>query len=243
MSTERSAAENPSSTAGSRSTGDSRSTAGSRSTVRRPRGAVREGLIAAGLELARTGGPDAVVLREATRIVGVVPNAAYRHFADRDELLAAVCAAAMDELGARMAAAVAAVPGERGDADAAFGRMAAVGTAYLDFARTEPKLFATAFAVPEQHPYFVPENAAGSDRTPLGQLRDVLDELVEAGLLDPRRREGVEFPVWSTVHGLAVLIEQGPLRVAPEEDVRLLTDKVLGFIAESLLAGVPEAGA
>ena len=62
---------------------------------RRPRGAVRDGLVAAGLELARTGGPDAVVLREATRMVGVVPNAAYRHFADRDELLAAVCAAAM----------------------------------------------------------------------------------------------------------------------------------------------------
>src|SRR5215470_3511096 len=63
---------------------------------RRPRGAVRDGLVAAGLDLARTGGPDAVVLREATRMVGVVPNAAYRHFADRDELLAAVCTAAMN---------------------------------------------------------------------------------------------------------------------------------------------------
>ncbi|HEX3711228.1 MAG TPA: TetR family transcriptional regulator, partial [Trebonia sp.] len=60
---------------------------------RRPRGAVRDGLVAAGLELARAGGPEAVVLREATRMVGVVPNAAYRHFADRDELLAAVCGA------------------------------------------------------------------------------------------------------------------------------------------------------
>src|SRR5215469_2413643 len=79
---------------------------------RRPRGAVRDGLIAAGLELARTGGPDAVVLREATRIVGVVPNAAYRHFTGRDELLAAVCAAAMNELADRMAAGVARVRGK-----------------------------------------------------------------------------------------------------------------------------------
>ena len=86
---------------------------------RRPRGAVREGLIAAGLELARTGGPDAVVLREATRMVGVVPNAAYRHFADRDELLAAVCAAAMGELAGRMAAGVARVHGAYGDPAAA----------------------------------------------------------------------------------------------------------------------------
>src|SRR5438067_13568631 len=95
---------------------------------RRPRGEVRDGLIAAGLELARTGGPDAVVLREATRMVGVVPNAAYRHFADRDELLAAVCAAAMGELADRMAASVARVPGEYGDADAARHRLGAIGS-------------------------------------------------------------------------------------------------------------------
>src|SRR5580692_4005264 len=92
---------------------------------RRPRGVVRDGLIAAGLELARAGGPDAVVLREATRIVGVVPNAAYRHFADRDDLLAAVSTAAMRELAARMAAGVAQVPGAYGDAVAAQQRLGA----------------------------------------------------------------------------------------------------------------------
>src|ERR1700738_1855161 len=115
---------------------------------RRPRGAVRAGLVAAGLERARTGGPDAVVLREATRMVGVVPNAAYRHFADRDELLAAVCAAAMRELAARMAAGVALVRGRHGDPAAARRRLSAIGMAYLEFAREEPGLFATAFAVP-----------------------------------------------------------------------------------------------
>ncbi|MEB0222417.1 helix-turn-helix domain-containing protein, partial [Pseudomonas sp. AB12(2023)] len=47
--------------------------------------------IDAGLELARSGGPSAVVLREATRRAGVTPNAAYRHFADRSALLEAVC--------------------------------------------------------------------------------------------------------------------------------------------------------
>ena len=145
---------------------------------RRPRGAVRDGLVAAGLELARTGGPDAVVLREATRMVGVVPNAAYRHFADRDELLAAVCAAAMNELAARMAAGVARVPGRPGEPDAARGRLRAIGTAYLTFAREEPGLFATAFALPQQHPYGVPDGRTEPDRSPLNQLRTRLDELV-----------------------------------------------------------------
>src|SRR5215470_18751070 len=146
---------------------------------RRPRGAVRDGLIAAGLELARAGGPDAVVLREATQMVGVVPNAAYRHFAGRDELLAAVASAAMRELAARMAAGVARVRGRRGDPAAAGRRLAAIGRAYLEFARQEPGLFATAFAVPHQHPYDAPGGGTGPDPLPLDQLRAVLDELAD----------------------------------------------------------------
>ena len=66
-----------------------------------------------------------VVLREATRMVGVVPNAAYRHFADHDELLAAVCVVSMRELAARMAAGVARVRGPHGDASAARRRLRA----------------------------------------------------------------------------------------------------------------------
>ena len=50
-------------------------------------GDLHRALLDAGIELARQGGPDAVVLREATRRAGVAPNAAYRHFANRDDLL------------------------------------------------------------------------------------------------------------------------------------------------------------
>jgi len=201
---------------------------------RRPRGAVRDGLVAAALELARTGGPDAVVLREATRMVGVVPNAAYRHFADRDELLAAVCAAAMDELATRMAAGVARVPGEHGDPAAAAQRLRAIGVAYLTFAREEPGLFATAFALPQQHDYGVPDGGTGPDRSPLGQLRAALDELVDAGVLGQGRRDGIEYPVWSAVHGLAVLTSQGPLRDVPAAAREHLDLRVFTFIEEGL---------
>jgi AcrR family transcriptional regulator len=201
---------------------------------RRPRGAVRDGLVAAGLELARAGGPDAVVLREATRMVGVVPNAAYRHFAGRDELLAAVCAAAMRELADRMAAGVARVRGSYGDAAAARSRLGAIGTAYLEFAREEPGLFATAFAVPQQHAYGAAGGATGQQDSPLGHLRTRLDELVDAGVLQRQRRDGIEYPVWSAVHGLAVLAGQGPLRDVPEGARRHLEELTLIFIDESL---------
>ena len=206
---------------------------------------MRDGLVAAGLELARTGGPDAVVLREATRMVGVVPNAAYRHFADRDELLAAVCSAAMRELAGRMAAGVARVPGAYGDPVAARLRLGAVGTAYLEFAREEPGLFATAFAVPQQHAYGAASgtgpgagsgaaSGAGAERLPLDYLRAALDELVEAGVLSRRRREGLEYPIWSTVHGLAVLAGAGPLRDVPGAARDHLEQLTLAFIAGSL---------
>jgi AcrR family transcriptional regulator len=201
---------------------------------RRPRGAVHDGLIAAGLELARAGGPDAVVLREATQMVGVVPNAAYRHFADRDELLAAVSAAAMRELAARMAAGVARVRGKYGDPAAARRRLGAIGRAYLEFARQEPGLFATAFALPHQHAYGPSGGGAGQDPLPLDQLRAVLDELADAGVLDRQRRAGLEYPIWSTVHGLAVLTGQGPLRELPDATRHHLEKLTLAFIGEAL---------
>jgi AcrR family transcriptional regulator len=202
---------------------------------RRPRGAVRDGLVAAGFELARQGGPDAVVLREATRMVGVVPNAAYRYFADRDELLAAVCAAALSELAARMAAGIERIRGKYGDPRAAGRRLRAVGSAYLAFAREEPGLFATAFALPQHHTYSAPDGGTGQDDSPLGLLRTVLDELVEAGVLQRDCREGLEYPIWSAVHGLAVLTEQGPLRDLPDAMRHRLENRTFAFIEEGLV--------
>jgi AcrR family transcriptional regulator len=202
--------------------------------ARRPRGAVRDGLVAAGVELARTGGPDAVVLREAARMVGVVPNAAYRHFADRDELLAAVCTAAMRELAARTAAGTGRVRGRYGNAAAARRRLRAIGQAYLEYAREEPGLFATAFALPHQHAYSAPDSGTGQDPLPLNQLRAVLDELADAGVLSRRRRAGIEYPIWSTVHGLAVLTGQGPLRDAPDTTRHHLEEVTRTFIEAAL---------
>ncbi|WP_152184999.1 TetR/AcrR family transcriptional regulator [Segeticoccus rhizosphaerae] len=209
---------------------NSESTGGRTTARRHPRGAVRDGLVSAGLELARAGGPDAVVLREVARRVGVVRNAAYRHFADREELLAAVCTAAMRELAARMAAAVGRVRGRYGDPVAARHRLRAVGRAYLAFARAEPGLFATAFALPPQHDYEGPDRGTGRVPMPFDQLRAVLDELADARVLNRRRRAGVEYPIWSTVHGLAVLTGEGPLRDLPDETLRHFEELTGDFI-------------
>jgi AcrR family transcriptional regulator len=167
-----------------------------------------------------------VVLREVTRMVGVVPNAAYRHFADRDALLAAVREQAVAQLAGRMADGMDEVRAGAHTPTGARLRLRAVGRAYLEFARTEPGLFDTAFASPD-HP------TASSAPGPLEHLRAALDDLVRAGVLEPARRPGLEFPTWATVHGLAVLL-RGPLHSLPEREKQRLETRTLAFIGASL---------
>ena len=196
---------------------------------------MRAALVNAGLELARTGGPDAVVLREVTRLVGVVPNAAYRHFADRDAFLAAVSDAAVARLAQRMADRTRQVRARRGTRSGAQRRLQAVGRAYLEFARTEPGLFDTAFAATQDH-----SPAATVTPAPFDHLKAALDELVEAGLLDPARRPDVEYPTWAAVHGLAVLL-RGPLHSLSDRQKLQLEAQTLAFIGASLGGARPQS--
>lgn len=194
----------------------------------RARGAVRAALIQAGVELARSGGPDAVVLREVTRRVGVVPNAAYRHFADRDALLAAVRDDAVRQLARRMADKMSQVRAGAHTPTGARLRLGAVGRAYLEFARTEPGLFDTAFA----HTVH-PSRTTSGEPQPLEILQAALDDLVAAGILDPARRPNIEYPTWAAVHGLAVLV-RGPLSSLPDREKTRLEAQTLAFIAASV---------
>jgi AcrR family transcriptional regulator len=187
-----------------------------RSTYRH--GDLKHALIEAGIELARRGGPDAVVLREATRRAGVVPNAAYRHFASRHELLQAVRAAALSALAVAMETELAALPRGRRKAEFARASLRAVGVGYLKFAQAETGLFRTAFSVAADDPGAVSASAAGrSGLGPFQLLGAALDKMVDAGALPAARRPGAEYLAWSAVHGLAMLVIDGPLRrLAPE---------------------------
>jgi AcrR family transcriptional regulator len=192
----------------------------------RPRGAVRAALVEAGLELARSGGPDAVVLREVTRMVGVVPNAAYRHFAHRDALLAAVRDAAVRELAGRMGDRMSQVRAGPHTPTGARLRLRAVGQAYLEFARNEPGLFDTAFAATDDH-------LATDEPAPLHHLQSALDNLVSAGILAPDRRLNIEYSIWAGVHGLAALL-RGPLHSLPEREKMRLEAQMLAFIGAAV---------
>ncbi|MFD9690842.1 TetR/AcrR family transcriptional regulator [Kitasatospora sp. NPDC059088] len=208
-------------------------------------GNLREALVAGGVDLARTGGPAAVVLRAVSRRAGVSHNAAYRHFAGHEALLAAVAASCMNRLGRLMLARSAAVdlPDE---VAAARARLDAIGRAYIDFALTEPGWFRTAFcgtsAAPRGEPDPAsglasggepgPEGSCGAD--PYAILSTHLDDLVRLGAFPPDRRPGAEYAAWSAVHGLSDLLVEGPLRGLSGAELRTAVEAVLSTVARGL---------
>jgi len=207
-------------------------------------GDLRRALIDAGVELARVGGPGAVIVREATRRVGVTPNAAYRHFADRTALLDAVCSACQSRVAIAMEdeqrAALAAAPAGQAADDPgrvlrARLRFRAVGTGYLRFALAEPGLFQTAFSPSSDLESATSATRAGnSGRTPFQLLTTALDDLVAVGALPAERRPGAEFLAWSAVHGLAALLIDGPLRALDPVYVQSLIDRVVTMVEQGL---------
>lgn len=182
-------------------------------------GDLRAALIDAGLQLTQAGGPDALTIREATRRVGVSPNAAYRHFADREALLQAVATAIQHRMTTKMRTSVR----SRGPTEL----LRAVGLGYIRFALDEPGWFTTAF--------FSAEVAdEPSSAPPYIALVEALDAMVKAGALALERREGAEWPCWSAVHGFAELVLHGPLRRASHRAVQSLAERTVDDIIAGL---------
>jgi AcrR family transcriptional regulator len=198
-------------------------------------GDLRRALLEAGISLARAGGPDAVVLREATRQAGVVPNAAYRHFASRQELLLAVRAHALSSLAMAMEAELAELQGDPASAEYARGSLRAVGIGYLRYAHAEPGLFRTAFTVPLNDGADAdPARAGNSGLNPLQLLGAALDRMAQTGVLPPKRRLGAEYLAWSAVHGLAVLVTEGPLRSLTDAQRLIVGQRLVEMVEKGL---------
>ncbi len=197
-------------------------------------GNLRAALIDAGLALTRTGGSKALVLRDVTRAAGVSPNAAYRHFDDRESLRAAVATRIQEGMVEQM---LALEPPANPGMSAARARLTAVGLGYISFARAEPGWFDVAFGSPDA---FGAASAALHDAgpvpAPLAFLLDALDALVASGELAPEARQGAEWPCWSSVHGCALLALHGPLAQQPAEVIDAAAQRTVDAVITGILS-------
>jgi len=198
-------------------------------------GDLRNALSDAATELARRGGPDAVVLREAARRVGVSATAAYRHFANHGDLMHAVKLRALDELADTLEAALAAASDRGALGEQAVRGLYTTARAYIAFALSQTGLFRSAFCHPDGQvdDDWTPEHQAAAPA--YGILAHLMDVLVETGKMPPERRACADFYAWSVVHGLAMLILDGPLGQVPEPQRDAVIDRTIHLAITGLL--------
>ncbi|HEX7967554.1 MAG TPA: TetR/AcrR family transcriptional regulator [Stellaceae bacterium] len=165
-------------------------------------GNLREALINAALELIAAKGPFGFTVAEAARSAGVSPAAPYRHFRDRDELIADVARQGFARFEAELKLAWNdGLP----DPFAAFER---VGKAYLAFARAEPAYYSAMFeaGIPlEAHP-----DLLQAGERAFGVLRKAAEAL--SAKLPPEKRPPalmMGLHIWALSHGIASLFARG----------------------------------
>ena len=159
-------------------------------------GNLREALLDGARDLVAERGPQGFTLSEAARRAGVSPAAPYRHFRDRDEVLAELCRRGFALFDQRLqaAAASAAAPAE------ALHRM---GPAYLAFAREDPGYYAARFAFRPTRSGEPPDPVR---QEPLAVLAQAITAVLPPGGPDPRL---VARQVWALSHGVAMLERAG----------------------------------
>jgi AcrR family transcriptional regulator len=162
-------------------------------------GDLRQAMIDYALGRVRADGAGAFSMREAARAAGVSSGAAYRHFSEKDALLAAVAQEGFNFLAQKAARASAGKTGSE--------KLSALGDAYISFAAEDPNLFRLMFS----QMCMAAAKAAGPKDptipTAFEQLREALAEVT--GTASAEVDESLLAVVWSTAHGVASLICDG----------------------------------
>ncbi|CAA2136896.1 TetR/AcrR family transcriptional regulator [Hyphomicrobium sp. ghe19] len=178
-------------------------------------GNLREALMKAALDLIALKGPSGFTFAEAARAAGVSPAAPYRHYRDRDALMADVARRAFDAFEAKLKQAWA---GGTPDPFTAFER---VGRAYLDFARLEPAQYSAMFESGLSFKAFPDLHVAGERA--FNVLKDACSALV-AGMPEAKRPPAMMMAlhIWAQAHGIASLFARGdearrPIPMSPED--------------------------
>jgi AcrR family transcriptional regulator len=184
-------------------------------------GDLRNSLIRAALALVAERGVEGFSLREAARTVGVSASACYRHFADREELLAAVAHEGLDTLAEEMR--IAATAHEGPGARNAVSRFWDYSAAYLHFALAHPAHFRVMHAVPKSEH----SREMMLPRSPALLAQAAMEALVAAGVVAPDAAGRALLACWTSIHGLAQLAVAGQLPLDDELTLEAALDAVM----------------
>ncbi|WP_055082310.1 TetR/AcrR family transcriptional regulator [Jannaschia donghaensis] len=187
-------------------------------------GDLRGQLLEAVRALIEESGLDGFSIAEACRRAGVSTAAPYKHFTDRHDIIRGVVLLAMERLRLAMRAAA--------DAHApdAPARVAAIGQAYVDFARAEPGMFGAMFGLAETHGGDDAEMTACGDAT-FGIVVEVVADRLNRSV-DDADAKARAYALWCFVHGHSFLVldaKMPPDGAHPAEDVllRMIGDAML----------------
>lgn len=179
-------------------------------------GNLRQALVEAGLSLLAQDGSTGFSLREAARMAGVTVNASYRHFADKQALVAAISAEGFRRLGDRLRQGAA-----RGDT--AEARMLEAAQEYVGFARDQPALFRLMFG------RFGTSGHGSELDEATAYANAVLREGVAALMGPEASPQAVDLAVlraWALAHGISHLVIDGKID-AQAPHFRELVDALL----------------
>jgi AcrR family transcriptional regulator len=188
-------------------------------------GNLREALIQAARELIAEKGPAGFTFADAARSAGVSPAAPYRHFRDREALLADVAREGFGRFEAMLSTGW---NGGKPDAITAFHN---VGRAYLAFARAEPAYYAAMFESGLPPDLNADLRAAGDKAFAVLRIAaETLVALLPAGKRPPALMMSLH--VWSMAHGIASLFGRGDSgrRALPMSAEELLESEMLIYL-------------
>jgi AcrR family transcriptional regulator len=197
-------------------------------------GSLKSALLEAALALIAAEGTDALTLRAAARRAGVSQAAPYRHFADKEALLAAVAEEGYRQLAAGMRRAAAAE-------GSSLERFRGLGAEYVRFARAHVAHYRVMFGRGVTDFGRYPSLHAAAEAT-FQLLVDAIARCQRDGLVRAGDARALATTVWATTHGVVDLWADGPLSGMTAEPLDVLAEAVghdmfLGLAASSVPRG------
>ena len=192
-------------------------------------GDLRSALIDAARKLIGEKGPRAISLREVAKAAGVSHAAPYRHFKDKDELLASIAELGFRRLADRLEEITAQVENTR-------EQLLESGKAYVRLALAAPEITLLMFGgyvlIGEPNP----ELQRSADRAYQGLIR-VIENGIATGLYIEKSSSDLAMAVWSLVHGFSLLAIGNHVPTELIDDTQNV-DTLSQQLCEMLLQGI-----